>query len=53
MVPMNQTRLYQEDWIGLRAMDEAGKLSFISTPGNHLQFTEKFFIEKIIRPFLT
>ncbi|PKU73181.1 palmitoyl-protein thioesterase [Dendrobium catenatum] len=31
-----ETRLYIEDWIGLRALDEAGRVKFVSVPGNHL-----------------
>ena len=34
---MQATRLYQEDWIGLRALDEAGKLAFGEAPGAHMQ----------------
>ncbi|KAK4802729.1 hypothetical protein SAY86_000932 [Trapa natans] len=36
VIPANQTQLYTEDWIGLRTLDEAGKVKFISVPGNHL-----------------
>ncbi|RYR16388.1 hypothetical protein Ahy_B04g073397 isoform D [Arachis hypogaea] len=31
-----QTKLYIEDWIGLRTLDEAGKVKFISVSGDHL-----------------
>lgn len=31
-----QTKLYREDWIGLRTLDETGRLKFISVPGEHL-----------------
>ena len=39
--PPTQTcgRLTQ-DWFGLKTADEAGKIVFNSTAGNHLQFTE-------------
>lgn len=40
-----------QDWLGLQEMDKAGKLHFLSADGDHLQFTEEFFDEKII-PFL-
>ncbi len=49
---LNESRLYREDWIGLRSMDAEGKLVFLSTPGNHLQFTEEFLVKQIIGPFL-
>lgn len=51
--PLNETRLYQEDWIGLKELDRQGKLVFLSTPGNHLQIGEKFLLKEIIRPFLS
>ncbi len=50
---LNESRLYQEDWIGLRAMDAEGKLVFLSSPGNHLHFTEDFLVKKIVEPFLS
>lgn len=37
---MNETEWYSNDSFGLRTADEAGKIFFESTPGNHLQFTE-------------
>lgn len=36
VLPANETQLYTEDWIGLKTLDEAGKVKFISVPGNHL-----------------
>jgi len=37
---MNETRMYKDDLFGLKTADEAGKVFFESTEGNHLQFTE-------------
>lgn len=66
-VPLQATPIYTEDWIGLQTLDQAGKLHFISTLGDHLQFTcasapaplgaltpgaAIWFIENIIQPFL-
>lgn len=31
-----QTKLYIEDWIGLKTLDEAGRVKYVSVPGNHL-----------------
>ena len=39
-IPMAETRWYKEDLFGLKTVDEAGKIHFETTPGNHLQFTE-------------
>lgn len=39
VLPMNQTRWYKEDLFGLRTADEAGRIVFNSTSGDHLQFS--------------
>lgn len=46
-----QTTLYTEDWIGLKALDDAGRVKFISVQGNHLRISEDD-IKKYIVPFL-
>jgi hypothetical protein len=33
-------------------MYEQDQLRFLESPGNHLQFTDEFFISQIIKPFL-
>ncbi|KAI9076591.1 hypothetical protein K1719_041577 [Acacia pycnantha] len=35
-----QTQLYSEDWIGLRSMDEGGKVKFASVGGDHLKISD-------------
>ncbi|KAK2426159.1 alpha/beta-Hydrolases superfamily protein [Trifolium repens] len=40
ILPPQETKLYTEDWIGLRALDEAGRVHFISVPGPHLGISE-------------
>eukprot|EP00250_Pteridium_aquilinum_P031196 c43224_g1_i1 orf=95-991(+) len=47
----NETDLYKEDWIGLRALDEAGKVSWLSLPGGHLHIKEADMITHIV-PYL-
>eukprot|EP00003_Mantamonas_plastica_P030065 TRINITY_DN7297_c0_g1_i3.p1 TRINITY_DN7297_c0_g1~~TRINITY_DN7297_c0_g1_i3.p1 ORF type:complete len:142 (+),score=44.20 TRINITY_DN7297_c0_g1_i3:593-1018(+) len=51
VVPMNQTEVYQRDLLGLKQMDEDGKFVFLSSPGDHLQFTDAWFVKNII-PYL-
>lgn len=46
-----QTELYIEDWIGLRTLDEEGKVKFISVPGGHLQISPGAMKEYIV-PYL-
>lgn len=48
---LQESILYKEDRLGLAAMDKAGKLVFLSTPGNHLQFTKEWFDDNLL-PFL-
>ncbi len=43
----------QEDWIGLRALNEAGRLKFEEAPGAHMRFNLAWFQEKIIVPILS
>jgi len=51
VLPLNQTDFYKTDLIGLRALEEAGKVQYVEFPGEHLQFTEAQ-IDAIIVPFL-
>ena len=51
MLAYNETALYIEDWIGLKTLDEAGKLYFLTSPGGHLQFTHKFFFDVVDKYF--
>jgi len=48
---MEDTELYQKDFIGLKALNEAGKLKVQTFEGEHLQFTDDQ-ITNIIVPFL-
>ena len=48
---LEDSDFYKEDYIGLRALNEAGKVSFVSVVGDHLQFSESD-IENTIVPFL-
>jgi palmitoyl-protein thioesterase len=49
---LNQTRLYHEDRLGLKEMDELGKLVFLDYDGDHLQFTLEWFQREIVAKFL-
>jgi len=50
LVPANETSTY--DALGLRRMEEEGKLVFLESPGNHLHFTEDFLVKEIIQPYM-
>ena len=40
VTPLRERALYQEDWIGLRALDERGGLHFRTVPGEHMQLKD-------------
>merc|ERR1712210_192359 len=48
---LQETQLYQEDFIGLKTLDEAGKLTFHQIPGGHMTFDYNWIAENIV-PFL-
>lgn len=41
VMPLKERTMYKEDWIGLKALDEQGKLVFKTTPGDHMQLDDK------------
>ncbi|XP_017969578.1 PREDICTED: palmitoyl-protein thioesterase 1 isoform X3 [Theobroma cacao] len=51
VLPAQETKLYKEDWIGLKTLDEAGRVKFINVSGNHLQIS-KSDMKKYIVPYL-
>jgi len=52
VVSMKETYLYQEDWIGIKELDETHRLDFIETFGDHLVFSLDWFNSTIINPYL-
>lgn len=52
LIPLKDQPLYQQDWIGLRQLDEAGKLLLEEAPGEHMQFTLKWFAEEVMHKYL-
>lgn len=47
----NETELYIEDWIGLKTLDEAGRVKFINVSGGHLDISESD-MKRYIVPYL-
>uniref|UniRef100_A0A5K3FBD6 Palmitoyl-protein thioesterase 1 n=1 Tax=Mesocestoides corti TaxID=53468 RepID=A0A5K3FBD6_MESCO len=43
---------YKTDSLGLRTLDKQGRLHLIPLPGNHLQFSDEWFRDVIIKVFL-
>jgi len=52
ITPLRESQLYLEDWIGMKTLDEANKLEFLSVVGDHLQFTSTWFNQTIIWGYL-
>lgn len=50
--PLQSTRLYQEDRLGLKEMDSRGSLVIIKVPGKHLQFHVSWFMDEIAKRYL-
>ncbi|KAL7120979.1 hypothetical protein ACP275_02G155500 [Erythranthe tilingii] len=51
ILPANETTLYTEDWIGLKALDEAGKVKFVNVSGGHLDISYDE-MENYVLPYL-
>ena len=47
----NESALYTEDWLGLRSLDQRGRLHFFAVDGKHVQIDYGWVAEYII-PFL-
>ncbi|XP_074268975.1 uncharacterized protein LOC141592277 isoform X2 [Silene latifolia] len=50
ILPFNETQLYKEDLIGLKALHEAGKVTFKKAPGEHVNLSDALY--EMISPFL-
>ncbi len=37
--PLERSDFYKDDYIGLKTLNEAGKVDWVSIDGDHLQFT--------------
>ncbi|KAF5460143.1 hypothetical protein F2P56_020033 [Juglans regia] len=51
VLPPQQTELYVEDWIGLKTLDEAGRVKYVSVPGNHLGISKSNILKYVV-PYL-
>ncbi|KAJ7961999.1 palmitoyl-protein thioesterase 1-like [Quillaja saponaria] len=51
VLPARETKLYIEDWIGLKTLDDAGKVKFVKVSGGHLKISQKD-MKEYIAPYL-
>ena len=52
ILPLEESRIYVEDWIGLRELDETGRLVFLSEEAGHVDSDDDFFAEEIVQKYL-
>lgn len=41
VTPLQDRPIYKEDWLGLKQLDEQGKLDFNTVPGQHMHLSKK------------
>lgn len=46
-----ESDLYQKDLLGLKQLNDTGRLQFLGAPFDHLKFTQEWFIDNLI-PFI-
>ncbi|KAG0372528.1 hypothetical protein BGX24_000138 [Mortierella sp. AD032] len=51
-VELEEQEQYKQDWLGLKTMDQDGKLIFEVMEGEHMQFSLEDFAEQITIPYL-
>ncbi|XP_051115019.1 uncharacterized protein LOC127240394 [Andrographis paniculata] len=51
VLPPQQTKLYLDDWIGLKTLDSSGRVKYVEVPGNHLGIARDD-MKKYIVPYL-
>lgn len=50
ITPLKERAIYKEDWVGLKTLDDAGKLSFKMIPGGHMTLGEEM-LEKAFKAY--
>ncbi|OJJ44370.1 hypothetical protein ASPZODRAFT_781136 [Penicilliopsis zonata CBS 506.65] len=45
VTPLHERPIYTEDWLGLKALDEQGKLDFKTVPGAHMHLTDDCLVD--------
>lgn len=49
---LEDSPIYTEDRLGLKQLDKAGKLIKLGVNGDHLQFSDEWFIENVLNKYL-
>ena len=51
LVSLEQQKIYTEDWIGLKALNEAGKVQRLVVQGEHLQISNAELKSMVVDQF--
>ena len=51
IVPMRESDGYKADWIGLKTLDAAKKIDFLSFEGEHIRFSQDFWEHQVLPYF--
>lgn len=52
IIRLEESKLYKEDRLGLRELDQSNRLVRISLPGDHLQISREWYISEIINKYI-
>lgn len=52
IVPLEQSRIYLEDRLGLKQLNQEKRLKLIKVPGDHLQYSMSWFLNEIASNYL-
>ena len=51
-LPLQQLELYRSDWLGLRQLEEGGRLHFLEQAGDHMHWEWDWYMEHVVLPYL-
>ena len=52
ILPLSESTIYQEDWIGLKVLDGKGNLHFLEMEGDHMDFDSDWFYQNVVLTYL-
>ncbi|XP_034240708.1 palmitoyl-protein thioesterase 1-like [Thrips palmi] len=52
ILPLEESAIYKEDWIGLKQLAETGRLVRLAVNGDHLRFSNSWFLSEIVDKYL-
>ncbi|KAI8973197.1 palmitoyl protein thioesterase [Mycotypha africana] len=52
LLPLKNQKQYTEDWLGLKSLNDRGRLEFLVCPGQHMQIRDEYLVKQVIEPYL-